>query len=300
MSEHTAPKQDQLQEAPSPERLGGEEGLRAALEGVRKSFFRELEGRGFGGDEEIPSTEVGQALDAVIEQACIDESKQSNEQLRAALRGLARWRWTPEGLHPDEELDRPGALVEVEDLLAILDANPPPPLEHPKEETPRCNCGRNVEGDWHKTSCPLSRQPDEGSAPEHSKGGLEDSGRYVSPDLRMVVRQAKDSALWSDSASPKDLRQALYDLHGAVLLAAEVDSPQPNQGSDQPKPIAVPPADFVLRAKADQPKDCGGSGRITEKRRAPVTEEWFRADEGPCLGCNHPDCPNRDQGKGGE
>ncbi len=35
-------------------------------------------------------------------------------------------------------------------------------------------------------------------------------------------------------------------------------------------------------------KRCGGSGRCTEERRAPVTEERYRADLGRCPGC--PDC----------
>lgn len=31
---------------------------------------------------------------------------------------------------------------------------------------------------------------------------------------------------------------------------------------------------------------CGGSERLTERRRAPVSEEWFEADIGPCPDCN--------------
>lgn len=88
------------------------------------------------------------------------------------------------------------------------------------------------------------------------------------------------------------------------VFDASFPAPSDSQGGQEEKPLWIAPrpsetympavkhsAPTQSQGGQEQCKRCGGSKRLTETRRAPVTEEKFEADLGPCPDCDPASTP---------
>jgi len=177
------------------EQVGAGGQLREALEEIRKAFFRELEGRGFEGDEEIPSAEIEEALDAVFEQAVIDgrpdaDACEMPERVEAAL----------------------GALYSH----AAHDENCGIPHPADPDQSSRCTCG--VEAAWERANDAVhAALPSTQQAVPSTPGSTDLVGERDAAHAA-VARQQHRADVERDRANElEDLLEGVEEFYGEAL-----------------------------------------------------------------------------------